>query len=203
MCGILGAYSRDGALPDTERFTRALERLRIREPEDSGCWSDHHVALGHRRLSIVDVSPAGHHPRESADGRYVITFNGEIYNHRELRQRLGLGIAWRGGSDTEILLESYWAWGAACLQQLIGMLAFAIWDCRQRALFLAPDSLGVNPLHYTWQNDRLCFASRAAQAALYSDQKKCHERRSVHVRCIRGALVAYPERVRQALAWNV
>src|ERR1700722_15930034 len=81
MCGILGAYSREGMLPEQDRFALALDKLRLRGPDDSGLWADNHVRLGHRRLAIVELSAAGHQPMESQDGRYVVVFNGEIYNH--------------------------------------------------------------------------------------------------------------------------
>ena len=107
MCGILGLYNPTGALPPPDAFDSALDRLKLRGPDDSGAWRDECVLLGHRRLAIVDLSPAGHQPMESSDRRYVIVFNGEIYNHRELRPRLNPRSAWRGSSDTETLIEAY------------------------------------------------------------------------------------------------
>jgi asparagine synthase (glutamine-hydrolysing) len=162
MCGILGAYSREGVLPERDCVALALDKLRLRGPDDSGLWADNHVRLGHRRLAIVELSAAGHQPMESHDGRYVVVFNGEIYNHLELRQRLPGSLVWRGGSDTETLLEAYRAWGPDCLRHLFGMFAFAIWDRCECRLFVARDRLGVKPLYYRWSDGQFAFASRPA-----------------------------------------
>ncbi len=104
MCGILGKFDPRGIDPDTARFSQALDLLKLRGPDDAGTWQDGHARLGHRRLAIVDLSPLGHQPMLSRDHRYVVVFNGEIYNHRELRQRLGTRDGWVGTSDTETLL---------------------------------------------------------------------------------------------------
>jgi asparagine synthase (glutamine-hydrolysing) len=160
MCGILGLYDPAGIAPDSCSFDPALERLRRRGPDDCGSWQDPFVRLGHRRLAIVDLSAAGHQPMESSDRRYVIVFNGEIYNHRELRPRLAPRGGWVGTSDTETLLEAYRTWGSDCLQHLNGMFAFAIWDRTDRSLFLARDRVGVKPLYYAQHRGRIGFASR-------------------------------------------
>src|SRR5215469_15804250 len=107
MCGIVGAYHAEGLLPRSELLERSVERLRRRGPDDSGTWCDTHVQLGHRRLAIVDLSQAGHQPMLSTDGRFVITYNGEIYNHAALRRELSPPGGWRGTSDTETLIEAY------------------------------------------------------------------------------------------------
>ncbi len=118
------------------------------------------LALGFRRLSILDLSECGHQPMPSSDGRCWIVFNGEIYNYRELRSELaGYGYTFRGGSDTEVILAAYQQWGPGCLERFNGMWALAIWDTRERALFLARDRFGVKPLHYVWDGTRLTFAS--------------------------------------------
>ncbi len=147
-------------LPAPEAFLKCVDKLQRRGPDDSGVWSDRLLRLGHRRLSIVDLSPAGHQPMCSADGRHVIVFNGEIYNHAQLRGQLDPPGGWRGTSDTETLLEAYRAWGTACLNRLNGMFAFAIWDTVEQRIFLARDRMGVKPLYYSWRNGRLVFASR-------------------------------------------
>jgi asparagine synthase (glutamine-hydrolysing) len=136
-----------------------------RGPDDSGIWTDQPagIALGHRRLSILDLSPAGHQPMASAAGRYVIAFNGEIYNHLELRQTLGesgYNNAWRGHSDTETLLCAFEYWGVdKTLQAVVGMFAIALWDRHERVLTLARDRVGEKPLYYGWQGDTFLFGS--------------------------------------------
>lgn len=160
MCGILGFADSSGRLPEPGAFARCLDEIRSRGPDDSGVWSDAVVRLGHRRLAVVDLTPSGHQPMESGDGRYVIVFNGEIYNHSELRKELDPVGGWRGSSDTETLVEAYRAWGIECLQRLNGMFAFAIWDKAERRLFLARDRMGVKPLYYAHVNQSFAFASR-------------------------------------------
>jgi asparagine synthase (glutamine-hydrolysing) len=160
MCGILGIFDTRGLDPDATRFEEGLERLARRGPDDSGIWHDGYARLGHRRLAIVDLSAAGHQPMVSSDRRYVVVFNGEIYNHRQLRQRLKPPNGWISTSDTETLLEAYRTWGAECLSQLNGMFAFAIWDKIERTMFVARDRMGVKPLYYSQRKGVFGFASR-------------------------------------------
>jgi asparagine synthase (glutamine-hydrolysing) len=160
MCGILGAVGPDGSLPDANLFAEALDLLNRRGPDGSGIWSDTQAMLGHRRLAIVELSNAGSQPMQSSDGRYVIVFNGEIYNHMALRSELSPPGGWRGSSDTETLLECYATWGSDCVSRLNGMFALAIWDRKERTLFLARDRFGVKPLYYRQIGDRFLFASR-------------------------------------------
>jgi asparagine synthase (glutamine-hydrolysing) len=160
MCGIIGFFDREGTLPNAELFTNCVNRLTRRGPDDFGVWHDSCVRLGHRRLAIVDLSATGHQPMESSDGRFIIVFNGEIYNHSDLRPQLQPCGGWRGTSDTETLLEAYRAWGVACLTRLNGMFAFAIWDRVEHTLFVARDRMGVKPLYYSWRNGAFAFASR-------------------------------------------
>lgn len=166
MCGILGLMQPAGHLYPVEAFNAALERLKLRGPDDSGLWREDAVVLGHRRLSVVDLSPAGHQPMESFDRRYVVTFNGEIYNHAQLRTQLAASHGWRSSSDTETLLEAYRAWGVNCLDRLNGMFAFAIWDRVEKTLFLARDRMGVKPLYYLYDKGRFGFASRPGPLSL-------------------------------------
>jgi asparagine synthase (glutamine-hydrolysing) len=140
------------------------EALRHRGPDDGDVWIDAAagVALGHRRLAIVDLSPAGHQPMHSDGGRYVLTFNGEIYNHLELRTQLGSAkaAAWRGRSDTETLLACFAAWGVrTTLERATGMFALGLWDRVERRLWLARDRFGEKPLYYGWSNGAFAFAS--------------------------------------------
>ena len=181
MCGVTGFWQRHGGARDTllAQAQAMSARLSHRGPDDSGVWCDEAagIALAQRRLSILDLSPAGHQPMHSADGRYVIVFNGEIYNHLELRERLRTehaAPAWRGHSDTETLLACFVAWGVErTLQASAGMFAFALWDRQQRALILARDRMGEKPLYYGWQGDTLLFGSELkalkAHAAFQAD----------------------------------
>lgn len=165
MCGIAGFFERGGLREDAgDALRRMTDALRHRGPDDAGSWLDAEagIALGHRRLSIVDLSPAGHQPMSSC-GRWVISFNGEIYNHAAIREELvtaGASHEWRGHSDTEVLLAAIAAWGLGnALDRCVGMFAFALWDRREQTLTLARDRLGEKPLYYGWLGKQLVFAS--------------------------------------------
>jgi asparagine synthase (glutamine-hydrolysing) len=150
MCGITGCLAlADGAGPDTEWVGRAAMRIAHRGPDDEAFFADQHLALGFRRLAIIDTSAAGRQPMQSADGRFVMVFDGEIYNYVELAQRLhARGVRLRSRSAAEVLLEMY-AWlGKDVVRQLRGMYAFAIWDRRNRELFCARDPFGIKPFFY-------------------------------------------------------
>lgn len=160
MCGIAGFLQgrSDNAILLAGQMAGTL---RHRGPDAAGVWADAAagVALAHRRLSILDLSAAGNQPMSSASGRFVIVFNGEIYNHLELRQMLG-DLPWRGHSDTETLLACIEAWGLGLtLSRLTGMFAFAVWDSTRRELALARDRLGEKPLYYGWQGSSFLFGS--------------------------------------------
>lgn len=168
MCGITGVIeSSHSRLLTAEVMSSLLNPIHHRGPDDFGMWIERQcrVALGHRRLSIVDLSPAGHQPMHSSCGRFVIVFNGEIYNHRELRERLETANhvpagGWRGHSDTETLLACFEAWGIEkTLQATVGMFALAVWCHADRALILARDRMGEKPLYYGWQNGAFLFGS--------------------------------------------
>jgi len=150
MCGITGCLAlADGAGPDTEWVGRAAMRIAHRGPDDEAFFADQHLALGFRRLAVIDTSAAGRQPMQSADGRFVLVFDGEIYNVAELAQRLhARGVRLRSRSAAEVLLEMY-AWlGKDVVRQLRGMYAFAIWDRRNRELFCARDPFGIRPFFY-------------------------------------------------------
>jgi len=154
MCGFVGFLTAsDAVLGSVESVaTRMATAIVHRGPDDAGAWSDLQggIALGFRRLSIVELSVAGHQPMHSVSGRYVITFNGEIYNHMELRAELS-DLAWRGHSDTETLLAAFDAWGVeSTLKKTVGMFAIALWDTHTRTLHLARDRIGEKPLYYGW-----------------------------------------------------
>jgi asparagine synthase (glutamine-hydrolysing) len=167
MCGIVGFLKPGGLLGDRAEpiLDRMSDVLSHRGPDDSGIWADAAtgIALGHRRLSILDLSTAGHQPMVSASGRYVVVFNGEIYNYSDLRREIeqaALAPMWRGHSDTEVLLAGFDGWGIeATLRKAVGMFAFALWDRQQRILSLARDRMGEKPLYYGWQGGVLLFGS--------------------------------------------
>jgi len=161
MCGIAGKLYFDPLRPVDESLLRRMcDAMSHRGPDDAGIFTRGPVGLGHRRLSIIDLSPLGHQPMSNDDGSVWITFNGEIYNFPELRRELEqAGVSFRSRSDTEVLLKLYEARGTDCLRQLRGMFAFAIWDARRRLLFMARDRLGVKPLCYRLGADGLTFAS--------------------------------------------
>jgi asparagine synthase (glutamine-hydrolysing) len=153
MCGVVG-FVTSRRLVAPALVIEMASALSHRGPDDSGCWLDPDagIALGHRRLSIVDLSPAGHQPMESRSGRYVLAFNGEVYNFHDLRRELESAsgpIPWRGHSDTEVMLEAITAWGFEdALSKFAGMFAIALWDREGRTLHLARDRLGEKPLYY-------------------------------------------------------
>jgi asparagine synthase (glutamine-hydrolysing) len=166
MCGIAGLVDRGQRLAAAELGAiaeRMAAALHHRGPDDAGVWveAESGAALGHRRLSIVDLSPAGHQPMVSADGRFVVSYNGEIYNFRDLRPQLeARGVRFRGHSDTEVLIEGCAAWGIeTTVKRLIGMFAFALWDRRERTLHLVRDRLGIKPLYWGQFGSLLLFGS--------------------------------------------
>ena len=166
MCGLAGMLlpaPATGQAALEQQARRMGDAMVHRGPDDSGVWADASagIALSHRRLSILDLSPLGHQPMTSADGRYVLAYNGEVYNFAELRVELeALGHAFRGHSDTEVLLAAITAWGLdATLQRSNGMFALALWDRAERCLWLARDRVGKKPLYYGWAGDTLVFGS--------------------------------------------
>jgi asparagine synthase (glutamine-hydrolysing) len=162
MCGFTGFLDLSASPKFGEDIIqRMLNALSHRGPDDQGSWADSScgVVLGHRRLSILDLSPAGHQPMHSSSGRFVIAFNGEIYNHLAIREELP-HRDWRGHSDTETLLEAIETWGiAVTLSKLVGMFGFALWDRKDKSLCLARDRAGEKPLYYGWTGDTLIFGS--------------------------------------------
>ena len=161
MCGIVGAAS-VVPLPVSKLPQRMRDTIVHRGPDDAGIWwaRDRRLWLGHRRLAVVDLSPGGRQPMEDQSGAFHLVFNGEIYNHRQLRSQLqSLGHGFRSSSDTEVLLKAYVEWGVDCLSRLNGMFAFALHDDRQNVLLLARDRVGEKPLFYRHDGGRLWFAS--------------------------------------------
>jgi asparagine synthase (glutamine-hydrolysing) len=164
MCGIAGVISSASAGEQLERNAIAMaDTIAYRGPDDHGIWSDAEacVALTHRRLSIVDLSPAGHQPMVSSDGRFIITYNGEIYNFQDLRPELeARGIKFRGHSDTEVMLEAFAIYGVeATVKRLIGMFTIGVWDRHDRSLTLVRDRLGIKPLYWAKFGELFLFGS--------------------------------------------
>jgi asparagine synthase (glutamine-hydrolysing) len=165
MCGFAGFLGGDNSKPVAMKLLQSMTDTIIhRGPDDGGEWFDEEkqIGLGHRRLSIVDLSIAGHQPMASYSGRFIIAFNGEIYNHLELRELLNNKIdnQWNGHSDTETLLAGFEVWGIEeTIKKSIGMFAFSVWDKSKQTLILGRDRLGEKPLYYGWQNGILLFGS--------------------------------------------
>lgn len=166
MCGLAGFLTNSSQDTDLKQVASNMaDRIAHRGPDDRGAWSDQGagIAMAHRRLAIVDLGAAGHQPMHSCSRRWVLVYNGEIYNHLDIRRRLessGVAPAWRGGSDTETLVASIEAWGIEeAIKQSVGMFAIAAWDCKERALWLARDRAGEKPLYYGWQGGTFLFGS--------------------------------------------
>ncbi|CAM8408435.1 AsnB Asparagine synthase (glutamine-hydrolyzing) [Candidatus Methylopumilus universalis] len=171
MCGIAGFFTKSPDQSLDSSVLKMVNTLSRRGPDDLGTWVDATlgIAMGHRRLSIVDISSAGHQPMTSECGRYVIVFNGEIYNHLELRQFFS-HFLWRSQCDTETLLVCFAAWGVEkTLSKLVGMFAFAIWDNHEKTLTLARDRLGEKPLFYGWNGNNFFFGSELKAIAAHSN----------------------------------
>lgn len=187
MCGLTGFIQPKGFNADLAKdiVSRMAFTLAHRGPDDCGTWLDaeNGVALAHRRLSIIDLSPAGHQPMESFDGRYVVVFNGEIYNHIAMRDELEqekinkkLILSWKGKSDTETLLMGFAIWGIkSTIQRCIGMFAFVVWDRKERIVTLGRDRLGEKPLYYGWQgeDENACFLFGSELKAIKNHPSFC------------------------------
>lgn len=167
MCGINGIFHLNNKLVDKNQLVKMRDVLDHRGPDDSGIFLENNIGLGHRRLSIIDTSSAGHQPFYSENGRYIIVFNGEIYNYQSFYDELkSKGIILKSGSDTEVLLKLYELYGLEILPRLNGMFAFAIWDKEEKKLVLVRDRMGVKPLYYSLYQNTLYFASE--QKALFA-----------------------------------
>ncbi len=175
MCGIVGYWDKNGA--EESIVGHMAMQIQHRGPDDAGVWlnDENNLALAHRRLSIIDLSPAGHQPMCSPCGRFALVYNGEIYNHLDLRKKLedeGGHLNWRGHSDTETLLAALSHWGVeGALQRLNGMFAFALWDKKDRSLFLARDRMGEKPLYYGKNGDCFLFGSELKSLEAYPHWK--------------------------------
>ncbi len=175
MCGIAGLlWLERGRAAARDEVATMLDAIAHRGPDDEGVWVDGPVGLGHRRLSIIDLSSGGHQPMLSRDGRYAILLNGEIYNYLELRAELQQhGIVFHTQSDTEVALEAYLHWGPRCVERFVGMWASAIWDTRERRLWMSRDRFGIKPLYFLRRDDVFAFGSelKAILAAFQEERQ--------------------------------
>ena len=176
MCGIAGFWrnSADQSIDWLEENATSMANTLVhRGPDDSGIWVDEKIgiAFGHRRLSIIDITEHGHQPMISVDGRYVIIYNGEVYNFQKLGQQLHkLGHRFKGHSDTEIMLAAFVQWGVEeSVKKFNGMFAFAVWDRRDRLLWLVRDRIGEKPLYYGVQDGTFFFASELKAIRAHPD----------------------------------
>lgn len=158
MCGINGIIHLTAKPGSEQQVGKMNDALSHRGPDDAGIFSEAGITLGHRRLSIIDLSAAGHQPMSYQDERYVIVYNGELYNFREIRHQLS-DITFQTNSDTEVILAAYVKWGEACLDHFNGMFAFALYDKQQRELFIARDRLGIKPVYYSQTDQHVVFSS--------------------------------------------
>lgn len=167
MCGIAGFTISSSPSNPQEIISSMVNALKHRGPDSQNTWTDEHVYLGHARLSIIDLSKSSNQPMHSSDNRYVIVYNGELYNYQELKlelQRVSFGskeqaFFFKTNSDTEVIIAAYQRWGAECLNKFNGMYAFALYDKQDKSLFVARDRVGIKPLYYSFKNNRLVFAS--------------------------------------------
>jgi asparagine synthase (glutamine-hydrolysing) len=167
MCGICGIFHQQSEKPVDENMLQEMNKILVhRGPDDDGVWTDGNIGLGHRRLSIIDLSKKGRQPMHYGEN-LVISFNGEIYNYIELRNILSdRGYRFTSHTDTEIILAAYTEWGDKCVNHFVGMWAFAIWDSNKKVLFCSRDRFGIKPFHYLYKNGSFYFASEAK--ALYN-----------------------------------
>ena len=189
MCGIAGFLDRASEMnaEALQTVNRCMtDAIAHRGPDDEGIWVDPAagIALGHRRLSILDLSPEGHQPMHSVSGAFVIVFNGEIYNFREIRGELeSHGHRFRGHSDTEIMLAAFEQWGVRrAVDKFNGMFSFAVWDRHNRTLYFCRDRIGKKPLYYGWAGKVLLFAS---------ELKAFHTHPALQANIDRNALALY------------
>lgn len=173
MCGIAGFINKDGSPASERDLLTMCDAIIHRGPDDGGTLIEGAIGLGSRRLAIIDLSPAGHMPMESADRSLTVVYNGEIYNHEELRSELqGLGHSFRSRTDTEVILAAYLQWGEDCLSRFNGMWGFALLDRPRRKLFCARDRFGVKPFHYIDSPRRFAFASEIKQLLPHLESRR-------------------------------
>ena len=180
MCGITGIIHLDGAPVSPVVLQRMTDAIAHRGPDGEGHWIDGNVGIGHRRLAVIDLSPAGHQPMISADQRYVLSYNGEIYNFREVRIELeAAGFLFRSGTDSEVVLHALAHWGTTALLRFNGMFALALWDRKERTLLLARDRYGIKPLYVSRQGNTFAFGSEQKAITARQDFKKALDKEAL------------------------
>ena len=180
MCGIAGVFNVNGEPVSPVVLRRMTDALAHRGPDGEGFYTDGFVGLGHRRLAIIDLSPAGHQPMVSRDQQVAVSYNGEIYNFQELRAELErLGYQFRSRTDSEVVLNAWHQWGPACVSRFNGMFAFAVWDKRQQSLFLARDRYGIKPVYYACWGQAFVFGSEQKALLAHQDSRRTLDRRAL------------------------
>ena len=170
MCGIVGIFNIDSKPASINTLKKMTDIIGHRGPDDVGLWVDSCIGFGHRRLSIIDLSPLGHQPMQNDNGNLIITYNGEIYNFQNIRIELeSKGYTFRSKTDTEMVLKAYQEWGKDCVLKFNGMFAFAIWNKKERTLFLARDRYGIKPLYYYYKYPVFLFASEIKSILKHPD----------------------------------
>src|SRR5688500_7603444 len=181
MCGIAGLINFDGAPVSPDVLRAMTDAIRHRGPDREGQWIESGVGFGHRRLAIIDLSPAGQQPMVTADGRFVLNYNGEVYNFPELRTELeARGRRFRSRTDSEVVLNALAAWGTQALGRFNGMFALALWDRSERRLLLARDRYGIKPLYILQDRGRLAFASEQKALMALPDFSPSVDRRALY-----------------------
>ena len=160
MCGIAGLINLNGDPVSLSLLRKMTDAIKHRGPDGEGQWIDNNVGIGHRRLAIIDLTSAGHQPMSSLDDRYILSYNGEVYNFKEIRDELKtIGYKFKSQTDTEVVLNSLVHWGKDALLKFNGMFAFALWDKKEKTLLIGRDRYGIKPLYYSFQKNTFAFGS--------------------------------------------
>ncbi len=200
MCGISGELRFDGGQPDLALMGRMLQRLARRGPDHEGIWADGPLLFGHRRLSVIDLSDRSNQPMVDAKPGLALVFNGAIYNYRELRSELlAKGHRFFSDGDTEVILKAYAEWGEQCVEHLLGMFAFAIWNQRKQTLFLARDRLGIKPLYYSRTPQSFRFASNSQALLAAADVDTTLDPVALHHQLTLHAVIPAPRTILQGI----
>ncbi|VAW71981.1 Asparagine synthetase [glutamine-hydrolyzing] [hydrothermal vent metagenome] len=196
MCGICGEFRFDSQQASSSLIHQMLPALEKRGPDSEGVFQKNSIALGHRRLAIIDLSDKAAQPMRDPTTNNMLVFNGSIYNYPELRQELiALGHSFRSSGDTEVILNAYSEWGAACVTRLHGMFAFVIWDERNQQLFMARDRFGIKPLYYSHNKKRIVFASNTQALLKDSEVDRSIDQAGLHFQFSLHAVIPAPRTI--------